>query len=114
MTIKRKASPGLALAGVLMLGAHAHALTPAEKGESSKLKTSAKYSFCRLKLEADAVKSGGAPDFSKCDGKLSDKWGRAETSAMGQCPSTADQAAIQALISQCSDDVAAIVAGGAP
>lgn len=90
MTIVRKASAGLALVGVLLLGTGVHALSPANKCESSKLKTSGKYGFCRLNAEAKAAKSGGAPDFSKCDAKFSDTWGRAETSAMGQCPSNAD------------------------
>jgi len=90
----------------------AHAVSPADKCESSELKTSGKYGFCQLKAEAKAVKAGGSPDFSKCDATFADKFGKADMNGMGQCPSSASQAAIQAFVTQCTDDVATMLAGG--
>jgi len=89
------------------------ALDAALKCESSELKTSGKYSFCRLKADAKAAKSGGMPDYTKCDATFSDKFGKADTQGMGQCPSSATQLEIQTFITQCTDDVAAAL-GGAP
>ena len=113
MAIIEKAGACVALAGILLLGGTAHAVTPADKCESSELKISGKYGFCRLKAESKAVKTGGSPDFSKCDSRFSDKFGKADTKGMGQCPSSATQAQIQTFITQCTDDVAAAL-GGAP
>src|SRR5262245_50839454 len=99
--------------GILLVGAVAHGVSPADKCESSELKISGKYGYCRLKADAKAVKTGGAPDFSKCDEKFTDKFGAADMKGMGQCPSSATQAEIQTFITQCMDDVAAAL-GGAP
>jgi|SRR5215470_7306772 len=103
---------GIVVGLVLLLGPTARALSPADKCESSELKTSGKYGFCRLKAEAKAVKSGGAPDFSKCDATFGDKFGKADTNGMGECPSSASQAAIQAFITQCTGDIATALGGG--
>src|SRR5215813_15381269 len=102
-----------AVACGLLLCSVAWALSPADKCESSELKTSGKYAFCRLKAEAKAVKTGGSPLVVKCDATFGYKFGQADTEGMGQCPSSASQAAIQAFITQCTDDVAAAL-GGAP
>jgi len=104
----------ITIGALMLLGAgSAAALSPADKCESSELKTSGKYGFCRLKANAKAVKTGDMPDYSKCDAKFADKFGKADTKGMGQCPSSATQAQIQSFITQCTDDVAAAL-GGAP
>jgi hypothetical protein len=103
-----------ALTAGLLLAASAQALTPADKCEAAKLKIAGKYGFCRFKAESKAVKTGGLPDYSKCDLKYSGKWGSAESSAGGQCPTNGDEVPIQAFITQHSDDVAAALAGGSP
>jgi hypothetical protein len=100
------------LAGGLTFGASAWALSPANKCESSQLRTGGRYSLCRLKTDAKAVKTGVVPDFGTCDATFSAKWANAETKGMGQCPSNSDQATIQAFISQCTDDVATALGGG--
>jgi hypothetical protein len=97
---------------VLFMASAVHAVSAANKCESSELKTSGKYSACRLKAESKAVKSGGSPDFSTCDSTFSTKFGNADTKGMGQCPSSASQAQIQAFITQCTGDVAAALGGG--
>ena len=91
----------------------ASAVSDADKCESSELKTSGKYGFCRLKEDAKAVKTGDPPDYSKCDAKFGDKFGQADTDGMGACPSSATQTEIQLFITQCTNDVAAAL-GGAP
>jgi hypothetical protein len=98
-----------ALSGAPPLAA---ALTPAERCQSAKLKVAGKYGFCRLKAESQAVKTGDAPDYSKCDGKFADKWSLAETAASGACATSGDQAAIGGFIGQHTDDLAAALAGG--
>ena len=90
----------------------AFALDPARRCEASKLKTAGKYGFCQLKEESKAAKTGGAPDFSKCDDLFSAKWGQAETNAGGMCPSNGDEAAIQAFIAEHADALAVALAGG--
>ena len=101
-------------ASVVVLGiTAAHAVSPATKCESSELKTSGKYAFCRSKTVSKAVKAGGSPDFTACDATFSGKFGNANTQGMGQCPSSATQAQIQTFITQCTGDVAAAL-GGAP
>jgi hypothetical protein len=71
------------------------AATDAEKCEAAKLKIAGKYSFCRLKAEAKAVKTGDPVDYSKCDSKFGLKWGVAETNGGGMCPTNGDQATQQ-------------------
>lgn len=104
----------MAAALVVLLGtaAGAAALSAADKCEAAKLKEGGKYGLCRLKAEAKAVKSGAAPDYSKCDAKLGSKWTTIESGGGGQCPSNGDQAAIQSFITQHTDDLAVALAGG--
>lgn len=103
----------LAAAAMLLLGVgSAGALTDAEKCHSSELKVAGKYSFCRLKAEAKAVKTASPPDYSKCDESFAAKFSQADAKGMGQCPASATQAEIQAYLTQCSDDVATALGGG--
>src|SRR4030095_1477904 len=93
----------------------ADALDPDDKCKSSKMKTGGKYGFCRLNAESKAAKTGGTPNFSKCDAKFSAKWAQAESTAgMGVCPSEGDQAAIQTLVTQHTDTIAACLGGMCP
>lgn len=112
VTRARIASIGGLVAAALLSAAVAAALTPADKCESSKLKEAGKYGFCRMKAEAKAVKTGSAPDYSKCDGKYGTKWPGIEATGGGQCPSNGDQAAIQTFITQHTDDLAVALDGG--
>ena len=87
-----------------MLAGEAGALTAAEKCESAKLKEAGKYGFCRLKAEAKAVKTGSAPDYSKCDARDAFKWPAIESAGGGMCPSNGDQIALASFITQHTDD----------
>ncbi|MBX3025283.1 DUF1566 domain-containing protein [bacterium] len=102
---------GFVLASLALAGG-AGAVTPAEKCQAGKLKLAGKYDFCRLKAEAKAAQSGGAPDFSKCDAGFAGKWGKTEAAGGGMCPSNGDQAAIQAFIGEYTDALATALAGG--
>jgi len=52
------------------------------------------------------------PDFSKCDAKYSTKWSQAETEAGGMCPSSGDEATVQAFLSQGTNALGVTLAGG--
>lgn len=90
----------------------ADALSPADKCESAKLKEAGKFSFCRMKAEAKAVKTGQPADYSKCDERFTFKWPLIETKAGSSCPSDGDESAIQAFLTQQADTVATALAGG--
>jgi len=108
----RQVMRGALLAATLVLAGEAGALTAAEKCESAKLKEAGKYGFCRLKAEAKAVKTGSAPDYSKCDARNAFKWPAIESAGGGMCPSNGDQTALASFITQHTDDVSAALAGG--
>src|SRR6185503_6902309 len=113
MTARSIRGAMVAVAGALLLGTSAWALTAAGKCAVGELRAAGRYSACRLKAHARATESGGGtPVFSKCDAKLSAKWGRAEARGKGQCPSSSDQAAIQAFITERTDGVATALIGG--
>ena len=112
MRIEIKGTIVAMLAAAVLLAPAARGLSPADKCEASKLGTAGKYNFCRLKAEAKAVKTGGLPDFSKCDPKFSDKWAKAETNGGGMCPSNVDEAAVQAFITEHTDALEAALDGG--
>src|SRR5262245_50196303 len=99
------------LAATLPWGGVAAGLTAADRCESSKLTASGKLSSCQLRTAAKAA-SGETADASACQAKFAATWARAEARGMGQCPSTGDAAAIQGLISQCTDHIADALAGG--
>jgi hypothetical protein len=84
----------------------------AARCEAAKLKIAGKYDFCRLKAEATAAKTGGTPDFSKCDPNFSGKWSQAEMNGSGMCPSNGDAAAMQAFITEHTDALEAALDGG--
>ncbi len=105
---------------VLGLPTSASALDPDIKCEAAKIKTAGKYTGCLMGTYSKAVKKGEVPDFTKCDSKYSDKWAKAESKGGGACPTEGDEAAIQAQVQQCADDLVAALGslppcpGGAP
>jgi hypothetical protein len=98
-----------AAVAISFAGGTTAAPTPAQKCLSSKLKEMGKYDSCRLKAEAKAVTQGGAPDFSRCGTKLTQKFTAIE--ARGGCDQTGDQAAAQAASDLHSDEIFAILTG---
>ena len=88
------------------------AIEPAVKCESGKLKISSKYSACRLKADAKGVKKGEDPDYTKCEDKFSDKWGKTEEKAgAGNCPSEGDKESMGARITANSDEIVTLLSG---
>ncbi len=98
---------------VLGLSTNVQAIDSDVKCSSAKVKETAKYSACLLKAESKAIKKGEVPDFSKCNSKYSEKWQKAEDKADGACPTNGDEAAIQAQVQQCVDDLVAALGPGA-
>jgi len=96
---------GVALSLVLslVLTGAAYAATDEEKCAAAKMKEAGKYGFCRMKAEAKSVKKGEPVDYSKCDGKFSKGWQKAEFKAGGACPTNDDEAAIQAQVTADTD-----------
>jgi hypothetical protein len=109
----RVQSAVVALMGMLLcsMGTAEAGVTAAQKCEAAKLGTAGKYDFCRLKTEAKAIKTGGSPDFTKCDDAYGAKWSQTETKAGGSCPSNGDQGAMQAFIIEHADAVKAELNG---
>ena len=97
--------------GLLIVSATARALSLADTCEADKLKRAGLYGECRLKATSKAIRNGGAPDFSKCDGTFAAKWDLAETSGATMCPTNADGAAIQSLITADTDLIAVKLSG---
>jgi hypothetical protein len=87
-----------------MAAGGAHAAPPAAVCQAAKLKTAGTYGFCRMKAEAKAVKKGStsklSTDLGKCDAKFVEKWAAVESKGGADCPTTGDNASMQALVSQ--------------
>jgi hypothetical protein len=64
----------LAFMGALLIAGVSWALNPAVNCEAAKLREAAKYGYCCLKAESDAVKKGEPVDYNKCAEKFNKKW----------------------------------------
>jgi outer membrane protein assembly factor BamB/lysophospholipase L1-like esterase len=106
------ASATAVVTGALLLAASARALTPADACRLGKLRAARAHFVCRLGAYVKAKKAGGTPDVTRCDARLAAAWLRAEKK--GQCPSSDDQAAVQAFVGLCTGGVAAALADGGP
>jgi len=97
----------------LFAGAPSFGASAGEKCESAKLKFAGKYAACLLKAESKAAKTGGAPDYSKCDRTYVSKWQSIESKAgAGVCPSEDDQLPIAAFISVATEQLSLALGGG--
>ncbi|MEO8604171.1 MAG: DUF1566 domain-containing protein [bacterium] len=108
----------IAMAAGLFLGALAVAwAAPAGAADAAlkcrvdKLKTSAKYAFCRSKADAKAAAKGVAADYSKCGDKFFTKFTDVELNADGLCATSADQATIEARVDADTGGLAAALSG---
>ncbi len=79
------------------------------KCQSKKLKEVGKYAQCRLKADSKGVKKALAPDYTKCNSKLSDKWAKIE--AKPPCLTTGDLAAVKADFDACQATVSFALTG---
>lgn len=101
----------LTAAAGLLAGGPAAAVTDADKCQAAKLKRAGQYAACRLKAEGKGIKKGDPPDHTKCDQKLGEKFGAAETKYGAACPTTGDAAGIQAQVTSDTDFIALKLAG---
>lgn len=102
----------LAAIAALVFVQSAHAVDPAVKCETSKLKEVAKYASCRLKAEAKGVQTNTMPDFSKCEGKFTPKFGSLDTKfGDSVCPTEGDEASINARVTGEADTIALLLSG---
>ena len=103
---------GTALAADIAETRYFRKLSPAVKCESSKLRESSKYSACRLKADAKAVRKDIAADYAKCEVKFADMWTHVENRAgAGNCPSEGDQASMDSRITTDVAEVATLLSG---
>jgi hypothetical protein len=111
MTTRRISCTAFAVA--LLIGTQAQAAGVSDKCEAAKNKIAGKYALCRQKAEAKAIKTGSAPDYSRCDSKQSQKWSAAESSGGGMCPTNGDQSTLQGCIASDTGVWAAALNGSA-
>ena len=85
-------------------------MDPAVRCQVDKLKIASKYTACRLKAEADAVKHFAQPDFSACDAAFNLAWEGVEMRTILKgtpCWSTGDALNVQNAIDAHLDALAA-------
>lgn len=80
---------------------------PEVRCSKRKLKAAGKYVACRMKMDSRAAAKGVAPDYTRCESKFSARWRKTETKSAGACPTSGDEAAVEAAITMCMDNVAA-------
>jgi hypothetical protein len=91
-----KVIASVAACAFVLSGTAALAASAADKCAAAKLSTAGKYEFCRLKVEAKAVKTGTSPDYSKCDTAFTTKWSSVEAVGGMACPTSGDAVSQQA------------------
>ena len=79
------------------------------KCQQKKMKQAGKYAQCRLKADSKGIKKALPPDYSKCNTKIADKWGKIE--AKPPCGTTGDLATVMADIDSCQAAVATALTG---
>jgi len=98
-------------AGMLQAGTARAQATDAEKCAAAKMKSAGKYSACRLKADAKAEGTATVADYSKCETKQSAIWTKIEAKFGSDCPTSGDQAAIQAAVTSVTECLAADLRG---
>jgi cysteine-rich repeat protein len=82
------------------------------KCQSKKAKEAGKYEMCKLKASSKAIKKGESPDFTKCDDKLTSKWGKIEAKPdKNPCLTPGDLSSVQAALDACHVDVTQSLTG---
>lgn len=94
---------------ILTSAVAAHATTPSRSCQAAKLKAVAKYTLCRLKADAKAVKTDSLADYSRCDLKIAGKWPTVDGI---DCPAMGDLAAVQEEATMCTSSLQNSIGGG--
>jgi hypothetical protein len=102
--------------GVLLIAGPAWAWgrDPSLECQASKLRSAGWYGFCRLYVEAIAVRLGKAPRYTLCDARFGWKWRSAEIRGGEACPTNGDEATIGTEITNHTDQIAVLLSGGTP
>src|SRR5262245_29443899 len=102
------------VATVLIIAGSAWGIGPADKCEAAKNRIAGKYSYCRQKTLAKAIRTGARPEYSQCDAKLLEKWANAEQSAFDTgtlCRDSVGGPEVQSYLTSNSETLAAALAG---
>ncbi|HYC55243.1 MAG TPA: hypothetical protein VEL28_09955, partial [Candidatus Binatia bacterium] len=118
---RRRRSMTLLAAALAALAATAQAqVTPEQSCEAGKTDATGKYAACVSKAEKTFVLKGDSDNLAgalaKCAAKFGSTWEKLEEKAVDKgttCPSTGDEAAVQAFLDACAESVATAV-GGSP
>jgi hypothetical protein len=86
--------------------------TPAQQCASQKIKAAGKKAACVLAVDAKLELQGGTADFSKCTGKFSTAFSKAE--GRGGCATTGDAGTIEADVETFAAQIFAAETGGTP
>ena len=95
---------------ILLMPEPVQALSDAAKCASFKLKAAGGYSECLLKEDAKAVKKQSAPDYSKCERKLTIKYTRADLA--WECDVEGEVTDVLSMIGSCTAVVSEILGDG--
>jgi hypothetical protein len=95
----------------MLIGTDRAGATDSDKCSAAKMKAASKYVACRLKADALAKSKGGSPDYTKCDEGQSGSWTKIEEKYTTACPTSGDQAALQADMTAATSCVATELAG---
>lgn len=96
-----------AIAAMVLCTGVALAADPGPSCEAAKLGAAGKYAACRLGVEKKATLKAVPPDFTKCDEAQLAAWSKIEAKYGSACPTTGDQAAVQAAIKADTDAIEA-------
>lgn len=70
----------------------------ADRCAAAKMKSAGRYAVCREKADAKAQLTATTPDYSKCDARQLSTWTRIEANFGANCPTSGDQADVQAAV----------------
>jgi hypothetical protein len=109
-----------ACATLLWAGTALATATPAQKCQAAKNKAAGKYALCRGNAEATLAKTGDTTKYdeaiTKCETKYQTAWQKAEQKAVdagSTCTTTGDQAAVEGVADEFTDNVAQHLGGAA-
>jgi len=106
----------IVLSALLLGGSAAAATTDAQRCEADKLKRAGGHASCQLKAQSKFVRTGDpaklATDLARCDAKITDKFGKADTRWGAECPTLSDVGTIQTQVTGDTDDLVVLLSGG--
>jgi len=100
-----------ALITITVAAGNAQAATDSEKCSAAKMKAASKYAGCRLAADAKAKATGDPVDYAKCNEGQLKSWTKIEAKYPSGCPTSGDQATVQADLSAATSCVASELAG---